>query len=227
MTHPIIFPMRRRGATGLTGAGVSTLEPRIAEIENPQENQIVFVSSTSGNDSNHGTIRSPVKTATGVFNKLKANRKNTICLMDDLVWDIRQTFVVPMNIVFQRHMQSTNPELRFVNATNDTDSVAGFRTESWLNVSFLQMNVILDSSRNNGSAFLAQPGTIKSWFWSSSFEAIGSDTSHLYENARGGDLNVHFQITPRINAAGRLFKSVSSGENPNARQGLITNITSG
>ena len=227
MTHPIIFPMRRRGATGLTGAGVSTLEPRIADVENPEENQIVFVSSTSGNDSNHGTVRSPVKTATGVFNKLKANRKNTICLMGDLVWDIRQTFLVPMYIAFHRHTQSTNPELRFVNASNGTTTVAGFRTESWLNVSFLQMNVILDSSRNNESAFLAQTGTIKSWFWSSSFEAIGSDTSRLYENSHGGDLNVYFQNTPMTNAAGRLFTGVSSGENPNARQGIITNITSG
>ena len=227
MTHPIIFPMRRRGATGLTGAGVSTLEPRIAEVENPAESQTVFVSSTSGNDSNHGTVRSPVKTATGVFNKLKANRKNTICLMSDLVWDIRQTFLVPMNITFQRHAQSTNPELRFVNATNNPVSVAGFKTESWLNVSFLQMNVILDSSRNNESAFLAQPGTIKSWFWSSSFEAIGSDTSRLYKNSHGGDLNVYFQDTPMTNAAGRLFTDVSSGADPNARQGIITNITSG
>lgn len=227
MTHPIIFPMRRRGATGLTGAGVSTLEPRIAEVENPAESQIVFVSSTSGNDSNHGRVNFPVKTATGVFNKLKANRKNTICLMDDLVWDIRQTFLVPMNIVFQRHIQSTNPELRFVNASNGRTTVAGFRTESWLNVTFLQMNVVLDSSRNNQSAFLAQPGTIKSWFWSSSFEAIGSDTSSFYENARGGDLNVYFQDTPMTNAAGRLFKGVSSGANPNASQGIITNISSG
>ena len=219
--------MRRRGATGLTGAGVSTLEPRIAEVENPAEVQTVFVSSTSGNDSNRGTVESPVKTATGVFNKLKANRKNIICLMSDFVWDIRQVFLVPMYISFSRHRLSSNPELRFVNATNNTNSVAGFRTESWLNVSFVQINVVLDSSRNNQSAFMAQTGTIKSWFWSSSFEAIGSDTSHLYENARGGDLNVYFQNTPMTNAAGRLFTDVSSGADPNARQGIITNITSG
>ena len=219
--------MRRRGATGLTGAGVSTLEPRIAEVENPAEAQTVFVSSTSGNDSNRGTVHSPVKTATGVFNKLKANRKNTICLMSDLVWDIRQVFLVPMYIGFSRHQLSTKPELRFVNATNGRTTVAGFRTESWLNISFSQMNVILDSSRNNQSAFLAKTGTIKSWFWSSTFEAIGSDTSRLYENAHGGDLNVYFQDTPMTNAAGRLFTGVSSGANPNTRQGIITNITSG
>ena len=218
--NKIIFPMRRRGATGGTGAqgeGVTSLLPRIDAAESRDTLKRLYVSAT-GNPSNNGLSESnAVQTFDQALSLVGSVGQYRIMLLSDVTWSGSPIFFYnpPCSIWVE-----ADDTRRKITATD----TASLTVDGYLGLDLDDIDIELNATNSTG-LFRVRRGLMNFNYVRGNVTETGSNQKHLLE--RTGAALLSMNLSSYTNSTnGRFLRGLDNGGDPNSNPFVTSNDTS-
>ena len=213
--NKIIFPMRRRGATGAVSAVTQETIDKLNVMRSARLVSNFVYWSQTGNDGNNGTINNPVRTWARVAELLQTG--SNVVYTDGECWFESVERLIDMNVTFIKNATSSSSSLRSRNVAG-TPVPGGIVAYGRCAVAVTGLNLVLD---NDSTSFFAafnveENGSLSLSFRNVSFFQSGTNTAVLLQRAIGGILEAEFFNSPISPITGKVMSGVASGANPNS-----------
>ncbi|MCP4933880.1 MAG: DUF2793 domain-containing protein [bacterium] len=194
-------------------------------------NDIIYIDSIAGNDSNDGSSAAlAVKTVQRMNELFTVGRTLKIYILNDLVWDqsLIVGYVVPKLEIYGRTPDNSGWEERTItveDSTNNGSYVGGFALKSFANVYLYQLDINLVGTRSRAFMnFLDDMAYLRTK--NVTVRRPGTGNCKLFASGASYVPSQHGTLTIDASAQGYIANGVTAGADPNDDWRYPSNVTS-